>query len=112
MIPYCVFFFLIDSLVVWRVITWFHARIRYSEILPIRASAYILSLVNEQVSKGAIALYFLGAALPGQAGPDDGLRPRPTQFFHPLQRGDWPAVSAEGDSRALLANRRQQVGHG
>ena len=57
MIPYCVFFFLIDSLVVWRVINWFNVEVRYADILPIRASAYILSLVNEQVSKGAIALY-------------------------------------------------------
>jgi len=57
MIPYCIFFFVIDSLVVWRVINWFNASIRYADILPIRASAYILSLVNEQVSKGAIALY-------------------------------------------------------
>ena len=38
-------------------INWFNAKIRYAEILPIRASAYILSLVNEQVSKGAIAVY-------------------------------------------------------
>jgi hypothetical protein len=57
MIPYCAAFVLIDSLVVWRVIGFFNARLRYGEILPIRASAYILSLVNEQVSKGAIALY-------------------------------------------------------
>lgn len=57
MIPYCTLFVLIDSLVVWRVIGFFNARLRYREILPIRASAYILSLVNEQVSKGAIALY-------------------------------------------------------
>ena len=48
---------LFDSLVVWSVINWFNAKIRYADILPIRASAYILSLVNEQVSKGAIALY-------------------------------------------------------
>ncbi len=57
MVPYCFFFFLIDSLVVWRAINWFNVRIGYGDILPIRASAYILSLVNEQVSKGAIALY-------------------------------------------------------
>jgi hypothetical protein len=57
MVPYCVLFFLIDSLIVWRVITWFNTRLKYTDILPIRASAYILSLVNEQVSKGAIALY-------------------------------------------------------
>src|SRR5712691_9944556 len=57
MIPYCALFVLIDSLVVWRVITWFNAKLRYTDVLPIRASAYILSIVNEQVSKGAIALY-------------------------------------------------------
>ena len=57
MIPYCAVFLLVDSLVVWRVISWFNARLRYRDVLPIRASAYILSIVNEQVSKGAIALY-------------------------------------------------------
>ena len=57
MIPYCFLYLLLDSLVVWSVINWFNTRIRYADILPIRASAYILSLVNEQVSKGAIALY-------------------------------------------------------
>jgi hypothetical protein len=57
MIPYCCLYVLIDSAVVWSVINWFNAKIRYSDILPIRASAYILSLVNEQVSKGGIAYY-------------------------------------------------------
>ena len=57
MIPYCFLYLLLDSVVVWSVINWFNAKIRYADILPIRASAYILSLVNEQVSKGAIALY-------------------------------------------------------
>jgi hypothetical protein len=57
MIPYCILFLLIDTLVVWSVINWFNTKIGYFDILPIRASAYILSLVNEQVSKGAIALY-------------------------------------------------------
>src|SRR5438309_842306 len=57
MIPYCFLYLVLDSLVVWSVINWFNAKIRYADILPIRASAYILSLLNEQVSKGAIALY-------------------------------------------------------
>jgi hypothetical protein len=57
MVPYCVLYVIFDSLVVWSVINWFNAKIRYADILPIRASAYILSLVNEQVSKGAIAVY-------------------------------------------------------
>ena len=57
MLPYCLVFLLIDTLVLWRVITWFNTSLRYRDVLPIRASAYILSIVNEQVSKGAIALY-------------------------------------------------------
>jgi hypothetical protein len=57
MVPYCALFLLIDSLVVWRVTGWFNARLAYRDVLPIRASAYILSIVNEQASKGAIALY-------------------------------------------------------
>jgi hypothetical protein len=57
MIPYCFLYLLIDSLVVYSVINWFNVKIRYLAILPIRASAYILSVVNEQVSKGAIAFY-------------------------------------------------------
>ncbi len=57
MIPYSLFFFLIDSLVVWRVINWFNTSVRYVDMLPIRGSSYILSIVNEQVGKGAMALY-------------------------------------------------------
>ena len=57
MIPYSIFFFLIDSAVVWRVITWFNASVTYRGILPIRASAYIISIFNEQAGKGAMALY-------------------------------------------------------
>jgi len=60
MIPYSVFFFLIDSHATWRVIRWFNASdLRLTQVLPIRASAYILSLVNEQVGKGAMSLYLL-----------------------------------------------------
>ncbi len=57
MIPYSVFFFLVDSAVVWRVVNWFNARVSYTDILPIRASAYIISILNEQVGKGVMAVY-------------------------------------------------------
>ena len=58
MIPYSLFFFVIDAHVTWRVIRWFNAPdIKFGNVLPIRASAYILSLVNEQVGKGAMSLY-------------------------------------------------------
>ena len=60
MIPYSCFFFVIDSHVTWRVVRWFNApALRLGGMLPIRASAYILSLVNEQVGKGAMSLYLL-----------------------------------------------------
>ena len=60
MIPYSVFFFLVDAHVTWRVIRWFNvSEIKLNAVLPIRASAYILSLVNEQVGKGAMSLYLL-----------------------------------------------------
>jgi hypothetical protein len=66
MIPYSAFFFLIDSLVIWRVIRWFNAPIRLVDILPIRASAYILSIVNEQIGKAAIGIYLnRRARIPG-----------------------------------------------
>ena len=57
MIPYSFFFFLVDSLVVWRVVNWFNTRVSYVDILPIRASAYIISILNEQVGKGVMAVY-------------------------------------------------------
>ena len=57
MIPYSAFYFLVDSLVTWRVVGWFNTRVRFTDILPIRASTYILSIVNEQVGKGVIAFY-------------------------------------------------------
>jgi len=60
MVPYSVLFFVIDAHATWRVIRWFNApQIRFMNVLPIRASAYILSLVNEQVGKGAMSLYLL-----------------------------------------------------
>lgn len=60
MIPYSIFFFLIDAHVTWRVVRWFNVpALKLTNILPIRASAYILSLVNEQVGKGAMSLYLL-----------------------------------------------------
>lgn len=58
MIPYSVFFFVVDSHATWRVLRWFNAPgLKFTDVLPIRGSAYILSMVNEQVGKGAMTLY-------------------------------------------------------
>lgn len=57
MAPYSCLYFLVESTVIWRVVNWFHARVRFVDILPVRACTYILSILNEQVGKGAMALY-------------------------------------------------------
>ena len=57
MVAYSGFYFLIDTLVATRALTWFIKPIRYRDILPIRASAYIISIFNEQIGKGAMAYY-------------------------------------------------------
>jgi hypothetical protein len=57
MIVYSCFYFIIDTLVLTRTLTWFIKPIRYRDILPVRASAYIISLLSEQVGKGAMAYY-------------------------------------------------------
>jgi hypothetical protein len=57
MMVYSAFYFTIDTLVVTRTLTWFIKPIRYRDILPVRASAYIISLFSEQIGKGAMAYY-------------------------------------------------------
>jgi hypothetical protein len=57
MVPYSFLFFLVDSAVVWRVINWFNTRVRYTDILPVRGSSFILSILNEQIGKGAMGFY-------------------------------------------------------
>jgi hypothetical protein len=57
MFAYSIFYFLIDTLVLSRALRWFIKDIRYREILPIRGSAYIVSIFNEQIGKGAMGYY-------------------------------------------------------
>jgi hypothetical protein len=57
MVPYSLVYLLVDTAVLWRVVNWFNTRVSYRELLPIRASAYIVSIVNEQIGKGAIGWY-------------------------------------------------------
>jgi hypothetical protein len=57
MVVYSCFYFIIDTLVLTRTLNWFIKPIRYRDILPVRASAYIISLFSEQIGKGAMAYY-------------------------------------------------------
>jgi len=57
MVAYSFVYFLIDTLVVTKALGWFVKKIRFRDIMPIRASAYIISIFNEQIGKGAMAYY-------------------------------------------------------
>ena len=57
MVVYSAFYFTIDTLVVTRALAWFIKPIPYRDIMPIRASAYIISLLSEQIGKGVMAYY-------------------------------------------------------
>ena len=57
MMVYSCLYFLIDTLVVTKALGWFIKKIRFRDIMPIRASAYIISIFNEQIGKGAMAFY-------------------------------------------------------
>jgi hypothetical protein len=57
MAPYSVFFLLVDTFCVTRVLNWFNRPIAYADVLPIRATTYLLTLVNSNLGQGGIALY-------------------------------------------------------
>jgi hypothetical protein len=57
MLPYSVVYCLVDAFVVTRLVQWFHRRVPYRRILPVRASSYILSLLNPGLGQGALAYY-------------------------------------------------------
>ncbi len=58
MLAYSCFYFVVDTRVTTSALNWFlEKQIRYRDILPIRASAYIISIFSEQIGKGAMAYY-------------------------------------------------------
>ena len=57
MVGYSFVYFMIDTLVVTKALGWFVKKIRFRDIMPIRASSYIISIFNEQIGKGAMAYY-------------------------------------------------------
>jgi len=67
--PYSLFYCAIDSACLTWVVRRFNAPMRYRDILPIRASMYVLALINTSLAQGGVAYYlhrksgvsFLGA---------------------------------------------------
>ncbi len=55
--PYSLFYCAIDSACLTWVVRRFNARMRYSDILPIRASMYVLALINTSLAQGGVAYY-------------------------------------------------------
>ena len=55
MVPYSLIYCSIDAFVLWRVLHWFHAPVPYRRVLPVRAAAYILSLLNPGLGQGGVA---------------------------------------------------------
>ncbi|HYL60549.1 MAG TPA: lysylphosphatidylglycerol synthase domain-containing protein [Candidatus Acidoferrales bacterium] len=67
--PFSLFFFAIDSFCLTWVVNQFNAPMRFRDIIPIRASMYLLALINTNLGQGGVAYYlhrkggisFLGA---------------------------------------------------
>ncbi|MGA7873827.1 MAG: lysylphosphatidylglycerol synthase domain-containing protein [Candidatus Binatus sp.] len=55
--PYSLFYCAIDSACLTWVVRRFNARMRYGDILPIRASMYVLALINTSLAQGGVAYY-------------------------------------------------------
>ena len=55
--PYSLFYCAIDSACLTWVVCRFNARMHYRDILPIRASMYVLALINTSLAQGGVAYY-------------------------------------------------------
>jgi len=57
MASFSLFYFLMDTLILLLMVRWFHGPLAYRDLLPARASTYLVSIVNTQLAQGALALY-------------------------------------------------------
>jgi hypothetical protein len=57
MIPNTVFYLCWDTLVLKYVIGWFHGDVPYRDLLPVRASSYVVGFFNTNAGRGTLAAY-------------------------------------------------------
>ena len=57
MIPNAVMYIAWDTLVLAVAIRWFHGPVRYRDLLPVRATSYIVSMFNTNAGRGALAVF-------------------------------------------------------
>src|SRR6516225_3494743 len=55
--PYSLFYFAIDSACLTWVVRRFNAAVRIYDVLPIRASMYLLAMINTNLGQGGVAWY-------------------------------------------------------
>jgi hypothetical protein len=56
-LPFSAFYWIIDSLCLTWVVRRFNAPLRFRDIVPIRASMYLLALINTNLGQGGVAWY-------------------------------------------------------
>jgi hypothetical protein len=56
-LPFCVFYWMMESLCLTWVVRRFNAPLRFRDIVPIRASMYLLALINTNLGQGGVAWY-------------------------------------------------------
>ncbi len=57
LLPFSVLYFVFDTVVLWYVVRWFHGKLSYRDLLPVRAVDYLLSILNHRLSQGAMVAY-------------------------------------------------------
>jgi hypothetical protein len=57
MAPYSLFYCAVDAAVVRQAVSWFNVPVRYADVFPIRATTYILTLLNTQLGQGGLAVF-------------------------------------------------------
>ena len=57
MIPNTIVYFCWDTLVLGIALSWFHSRVAYRDLLPVRASSYVVAFFNTNLGRGALAAY-------------------------------------------------------
>ncbi len=57
MIPNTVIYVAWDTFVLAVAIRWFHGPVRYRDLLPVRAASYIVSVLNTNAGRGALAVF-------------------------------------------------------
>jgi hypothetical protein len=55
--PFSLIFFLLDSICLTWVVNRFNAPMKFTDIMPIRASMYLLALINTNLGQGGVAFY-------------------------------------------------------